>query len=129
MGVETNCPKQMSLKWVWWCTFVGSQAQKFIILLKLGLTNESSQAESNSRFYTVKLWFTTIFLCWLLFRIKFDYIFIQLFSCIFMGFNVRVKCESLVKICEESDFMTGSRLAREWTTDERPHDKHMLESE
>ena len=51
------------------------------------------------------------------------------FPVFFVGFNVSVKCESLVKIYEESDFMTGSRLAREWTTDERPHDKHMLESE
>ena len=51
------------------------------------------------------------------------------FPIFFVGFNVRVAYESLVKICEESDFMTGSRLAREWTTGERPHDKHMLESE
>ena len=52
MGVETNCPKQISLIWVWWCTLVESQAHKLIIELKLGLTNESSQAKPNSRFYT-----------------------------------------------------------------------------
>ena len=42
-----------------------------------------------------------------------------------MGFNVRVECESLVKICEEGEFMIGLRL----TTRERSHEKHMLESE
>ena len=36
-----------------------------------------------------------------------------------------VECESLVKIYEEGEFMTGLRL----TTRERSHEKHMLESE
>ena len=40
-----------------------------------------------------------------------------------MGFNVRIVCESWVKIYEEGDFATGLRV----TTRERPHEKHMLE--
>ena len=43
----------------------------------------------------------------------------------FVGFNVRVECESLVKTVK---FATCSRLARKWTTRERPHEKYMLES-
>ena len=42
-----------------------------------------------------------------------------------MGFNVRVVCKSLVKICEERDFTIGSRV----TAHERSCEKHMLESE
>ena len=34
--------------------------------------------------------------------------FVQSFPYIFVGFNVRVECESLVKICEESEFATSS---------------------
>ena len=41
-----------------------------------------------------------------------------------MGFNVRVVCESLVKICEKEDFTVGSQV----TTHERLREKHMLES-
>ena len=52
---------------------------------------------------------------------------IILFNCFpvfFVGFNLRVECESLVKIYEEGEFATGSQL----TTCERPHENHMLES-
>ena len=52
-------------------------------------------------------------------------VFCQSFPYIFVGFNVRVECESLVKIYEEK---WSSRLAHEWTTRERLHEKHMLES-
>ena len=41
-----------------------------------------------------------------------------------MGFNLKVKCESLVKICEEGEFVTGSQV----TTRKRSREKHMLES-
>jgi len=47
------------------------------------------------------------------------------FTVFFVGFNVKVECESLVKIYEEGEFMIGLRL----TPRERPHEKHMLESE
>ena len=47
------------------------------------------------------------------------------FPVFFVGFNVNVECESLVKIYEEGEFMIGLRL----TPRERPHEKHMLESE
>ena len=30
-------------------------------------------------------------------------IFIQPFPCIFVGFNIRIECESLVKTCEDSE--------------------------
>ena len=30
-------------------------------------------------------------------------VFYQFFLCMFVGFNVRVKCESLVKNCEDSE--------------------------
>ena len=43
-----------------------------------------------------------------LIRVKFDCIFVQSFLYIFVGFNVRVVCESLVKIYEEGDFMSSS---------------------
>ena len=46
------------------------------------------------------------------------------FPVFFVGFNVRVECESLVKICEEGEFAIGSWV----TTCKRPHEKHMLES-
>ena len=29
---------------------------------------------------------------------------------IFVGFNIRVECESLVKICDECEFVIGSRV-------------------
>ena len=45
------------------------------------------------------------------------------FPVFIMGFNVRIVCESWVKIYEEGDFATGLRV----TTRERPHEKHMLE--
>ena len=44
------------------------------------------------------------------------------FPVFIVGFNVRVVCESLVKIYEEGDFATGSRV----TTRKRPHEKHMM---
>ena len=47
------------------------------------------------------------------------------FPVFIMGFNVRVMCESLVKICEERDFMIGSRVI----TRKRPREKYTLESE
>ena len=47
------------------------------------------------------------------------------FPVFFVGFNVKVECESLVKIYEEGEFMIGLRL----TPRERPREKHMLESE
>jgi len=37
------------------------------------------------------------------------------------GFNIGVECESLVKNCEDSEVC-------EWTTRERPREKHMLEN-
>ena len=47
--------------------------------------------------------------------------FVQLFPYMFMGFDVRVECESLVKNCEDSE-------VRDWTTRKRPREKHMQES-
>ena len=43
------------------------------------------------------------------------------FPVFIVGFNVKVVCESLVKICEERNFETGSRLAGS--------EKHILEYE
>ena len=43
-----------------------------------------------------------MFLLTLKFNAIFDCIFVQSFSCMFVGFNVRVKCESLVKNCEDN---------------------------
>ena len=51
---------------------------------------------------TVKLWFTTMILLALI-PCQIWLYFVQSFSCIFLRFNVRVGCESLVKICEESE--------------------------
>ena len=45
----------------------------------------------------------------------------------FVGFNVRVECESLVKNCEDSEFETSSQLTREWKTYKKSREKHMLE--
>ena len=50
----------------------------------------------------VKLWFTTMFLLALIPRQIWLY-FVQSFPCMFVGFNVRVECESLVKNCENSE--------------------------
>ena len=50
----------------------------------------------------------------------------QSFPCMFVGFMVRVECESLVNNCEERRTL---RLAYEWTIRERPPKKHMLEAE
>ena len=41
-----------------------------------------------------------------------------------MGFNIRIVCESLVKIYEEGDSASSLRAP----THERPCEKHMLES-
>ena len=41
--------------------------------------------------------------------------FVQLFPCMFVGFNVRVECESLVKNCENSevrDWLVSGQLAK-----------------
>ena len=46
-------------------------------------------------------------LCQLLFCVKFDYNSIQSFPCIFVGFNVKAVCESLVKNCVDEDFVTN----------------------
>ena len=46
------------------------------------------------------------------------------FSVFVVGFNVRIVCESLVKIHEEGDFASSLRVP----THERPCEKHMLES-
>ena len=43
--------------------------------------------------------------------------FCQLFLCMFVGFNVRVECESLIKNCEEQSIL---RLAHDWLTSEKP---------
>ena len=64
-------------------------------------------------------------LCWLLFHVKFDCILFNHFLVFFVGFNVRVECESYVKICEESEFATGSQV----DNPKRPREKHMLEFE
>ena len=47
----------------------------------------------------VKLWFTTMFLLALIPRLY----FVQSFPCMFVEFNVKVECESLVKNCEDSE--------------------------
>ena len=52
--------------------------------------------------YIVKFWFTTMFLLTLI-QCQIWLYFVQSFPCIFVGFNVRVECESLVKTCEESE--------------------------
>ena len=46
-------------------------------------------------------------------------------SNLIVGFNLRVECESLVKIYDEK---CNSRLAREWTIPERPREKYMLKA-
>ena len=38
-------------------------------------------------------------------------VFLQSFPCMFVGFNVRVECERLVKNCEEQSI---SQLTRDW---------------
>ena len=47
------------------------------------------------------------------------------FLVFFVGFNVRVVCERLVKFYEDEEFTTSSRVP----TQERPYEKHMLEFE
>ena len=61
----------------------------------------------------VKLWIKTMFLLGLI-PYQIWLYFVQSFPCMFVGFNVRIECESLVKNCEDSEvrdlIVTGLRL-------------------
>ena len=48
--------------------------------------------------------------------------FSQSFPCMIVGFDVRVECENLVKICEEP---WSSRLARDWLASGLPTKGHV----
>ena len=52
-------------------------------------------------------------------------VFFQYSFYMLVGFNLRVECESLVKIYDEK---CSARLAREWTILERPREKYMLKA-
>ena len=55
--------------------------------------------------------------------------FIQSFPCIFMGFNVRVECESLVKNCVDSEVRDLLVTDSQRDNCEKSREKHMLEIE
>ena len=51
-----------------------------------------------------------------LFHVKFNCIFVQSFPYMFVGFNVRVECENLVKNYEDSEvcnWLTSGRLVKD----------------
>ena len=52
-------------------------------------------------------------------------VFFQYSFYMLVGFNLRVECESLVKIYDEK---CSARLACEWTIPERPREKYMLKA-
>ena len=81
-------------------------------------------------YYNCKFVICNNVFCWFQFRVRFDCNFFQSFPCIFVGFNLRVVCESLVKNLGRNGF---HNLIRDWLTtadsQNKPYKKHMLEFE